>query len=67
VKHRQLGSEALRVSEIGLGVPSWDTAGVYGAGHNEEPIGSSLKERACRDRVVLATQLGFLRMALSDA
>lgn len=88
MKHRQLGNEALRVSEIGLGVMGmsefygapdeaesiatleravelgvtfWDTADAYGSGHNEELIGSFLKERGWRDRIVLATKFGFLR------
>jgi aryl-alcohol dehydrogenase-like predicted oxidoreductase len=39
-----------------LGVTFFDTADVYGAGHNEELLGRAL--RPFRDRVVLATKFG---------
>ncbi|MCD9195119.1 aldo/keto reductase [Streptomyces albireticuli] len=42
---------------LGLGVTLWDTADVYGAGHNEELVGRALAGR--RDEVVLATKFGF--------
>ena len=44
-----------------IGVTFWDTADAYGSGHNEELIGQFVKERGCRDRVVLATKFGFVR------
>jgi aryl-alcohol dehydrogenase-like predicted oxidoreductase len=46
---------------IDLGVSFWDTADVYGSGHNERLVGTFLAERGWRDRVVLATKFGFLR------
>ncbi len=42
---------------IELGVTLFDTADVYGAGHNERLVGPVLAEQ--RDRVVLATKFGF--------
>lgn len=41
-----------------LGCKFWDTADVYGHGHNEELVGRALKGR--RDKVVLATKCGFV-------
>jgi aryl-alcohol dehydrogenase-like predicted oxidoreductase len=41
-----------------LGCTLWDTADVYGRGHNEQLVGRALKGR--RDRVVLATKCGFV-------
>ncbi len=40
-----------------LGVTFFDTADVYGSGHNEELVGRALGDR--RDEVVLATKCGF--------
>jgi aryl-alcohol dehydrogenase-like predicted oxidoreductase len=39
-----------------LGVNHWDTADLYGAGHNEELVGPMVREN--RDRVFLATKFG---------
>jgi len=88
MKERNLGSEGLCVSSIGLGVMGmsefygtpdeseciatleraielgitfWDTADVYGSGHNEELIGRFVRERGVRERIVLATKFGFVR------
>ncbi|MFJ6214691.1 aldo/keto reductase [Streptomyces sp. NPDC092296] len=44
-----------------LGVTLYDTADIYGAGHNEELIGPFI--RANRDRVVLATKFAIERRA----
>ncbi|WP_055588446.1 aldo/keto reductase [Peterkaempfera griseoplana] len=44
-----------------LGVTLFDTADIYGLGHNEELIGPFV--RANRDRVVLATKYGIERRA----
>lgn len=41
-----------------LGVTFLDTADTYGAGHNEEFVGSAIAGR--RDQVVLATKCGFV-------
>lgn len=43
---------------LDLGCNFWDTADVYGRGHNEELVGRALKGR--RDQVVLATKCGFV-------
>jgi len=42
---------------IDLGVTFFDTADVYGLGHNEELVGATL--RGVRDDVVIATKFGF--------
>lgn len=44
---------------IDLGVTHFDTADVYGHGHNEELVGKILKSH--RDRIVLATKFGIVR------
>jgi aryl-alcohol dehydrogenase-like predicted oxidoreductase len=41
-----------------LGCNFWDTADVYGRGHNEQLLGRALKGR--RNQVVLATKCGFV-------
>jgi aryl-alcohol dehydrogenase-like predicted oxidoreductase len=46
---------------LDLGVTFWDTADMYGSGHNEMLIGKALAGR--RDRVVLATKFGVVRDA----
>src|SRR3954469_5298130 len=42
---------------LDLGVTFFDTAEVYGVGHNEELLGRALKGR--RDQAVIATKFGF--------
>lgn len=42
---------------LDLGINFWDTADIYGRGHNEELIGKVLKKH--RDKVFLATKFGF--------
>lgn len=42
---------------LDLGVTFFDTADIYGAGHNETLVGATL--RAVRDDVVIATKFGF--------
>src|ERR1700723_562335 len=51
-------TEALRTVDraLELGITFFDTADVYGNGHNEEFVGRALRGR--RDRVVLATKFG---------
>src|SRR5262245_2225341 len=44
---------------IDLGVTLFDTADIYGLGHNEELVGRVVKKR--RDAVVLATKFGNVR------
>ena len=41
-----------------LGCTFWDTADVYGRGHNEQLVGRALKGR--RDQVLLATKCNFV-------
>jgi len=51
-------TEALRTVDraLELGITFFDTADVYGNGHNEEFVGRALRGR--RDRVLLATKFG---------
>src|ERR1700746_912383 len=83
MKKRNLGSQGLVVSELGLGcmgmsqfygprddaestatleraielgVDFFDTADVYGTGHNEELVGKVLRKH--RNRVIIATKFG---------
>ena len=44
-----------------LGITSWDTANIYGAGTSEEVTGAAIGKYASRDQIVLATKL-FGRM-----
>jgi aryl-alcohol dehydrogenase-like predicted oxidoreductase len=44
---------------IDRGVTFWDTADMYGSGHNEQLIGRALRGR--RDEVVLATKFAVMR------
>jgi aryl-alcohol dehydrogenase-like predicted oxidoreductase len=41
-----------------LGVNFWDTADMYGGGHNEQLLGSVLAEPGVREQVVVATKFG---------
>lgn len=51
-------AESLRTLDraLDLGCNFWDSADMYGLGHNERLLSAALKER--RDRVVLATKFG---------
>ena len=53
--------ESIRVIDhaIGIGVNFFDTADMYGRGHNEELLARALRGR--RDEVVLATKFGVIR------
>ncbi len=44
---------------LDLGINFFDTADIYGIGHNEELLGKAIKER--RDKFVIATKFGILR------
>jgi len=44
---------------LDLGINFFDTADVYGIGHNEELVGRSLRNRS--ENVILATKFGLLR------
>lgn len=44
-----------------LGVNHFDTADVYGSGHNETLLGETINELGCRDRVAIATKCGLVR------
>jgi aryl-alcohol dehydrogenase-like predicted oxidoreductase len=59
-------NEALATVEraLELGCNFWDTADVYGRGHNEQLVGRALKGR--RDQVVLATKCGFVWSSHDD-
>ncbi|GAB6989955.1 aldo/keto reductase [Paenibacillus pini] len=54
-------NESLQTLHYALdhGVTFWDTANVYGRGHNEELLAQVLKER--REEVVLATKFGLVQ------
>jgi aryl-alcohol dehydrogenase-like predicted oxidoreductase len=52
-------SVALIQKAIGLGVTFFDTADMYGAGHNEMLVGQALRGR--RDKVTIATKFGNMR------
>jgi aryl-alcohol dehydrogenase-like predicted oxidoreductase len=54
-------SEAVLQQTFELGVNFFDTADVYGDGHNEELVGRALK--GVRDQLVIASKCGFLRDA----
>ncbi|HEU5335239.1 MAG TPA: aldo/keto reductase [Terriglobales bacterium] len=54
----EIDSLATLERALELGCNFWDTADVYGHGHNEELVGRALKGR--RDKVVLATKCGFV-------
>jgi aryl-alcohol dehydrogenase-like predicted oxidoreductase len=51
-------SAAVLQKIVDLGVTMFDTADVYGDGHNEELIGRALK--GVRDQVVIASKCGFV-------
>jgi aryl-alcohol dehydrogenase-like predicted oxidoreductase len=51
-------AEAALELALDLGVTFWDTAEVYGQGHNEELIGPVLRRN--RERIVIATKFGVL-------
>lgn len=59
--------EALRTVQVAvdLGVNFIDTAPLYGMGSSEERIGRALKESGARDKVILATKVGYLPPGLA--
>src|SRR5260221_3545874 len=44
---------------VDLGVNFFDTADMYGWGHSEELLGEALKKAKARDRVLIASKVGF--------
>jgi myo-inositol catabolism protein IolS len=44
---------------VDLGINFFDTADMYGWGHSEEIVGSTIKTLGVRDQVYLATKVGF--------
>ncbi len=44
---------------VDLGINFFDTADMYGVGHNEVLVGRALKK--CRDKVIIATKFGNMR------
>ena len=54
-------SERTLLRALALGITFFDTADVYGMGHNEELLGQTL--RAHRAGFVLATKFGIVRAA----
>jgi len=58
---QEAASIAVLHHAIDRGVTFWDTADMYGSGHNERLIGRALRDR--RDEVVLATKFAIIRGA----
>lgn len=58
--------EALRtvLAAVERGINFIDTAPLYGMGQSEERIGRALKEGHARDKVILATKVGYLPAGL---
>ncbi|KAG8898378.1 hypothetical protein FRB99_007487, partial [Tulasnella sp. 403] len=52
-------SHATLAEALKLGCTFWDTADVYGVGHNEELLAPFLKEH--RDKIFLCTKFGVIR------
>jgi len=50
---------------IDLGVTLFDTADVYGWGHNEELLGKAIK--SSRDKLIIATKMGFAKRGSAEA
>jgi len=44
-----------------IGINHWDTADVYGRGHSERLIGRAFKEGVKRERIILATKIGWFK------
>lgn len=44
---------------VDIGCTFWDTAVVYGRGHNEKLLGDFIREHKCRDKIFLASKCGF--------
>ena len=61
----ETGAIATLERALDLGVSFWDTADVYGLGHNEDLIGRVLKGR--RDQVFLATKFGITRAGVNGS
>jgi len=60
-KAEEAKSLAVLHHAIDRGVTFWDTADMYGSGHNERLVGRALRGR--RDEVVLATKFAIIRGA----
>jgi aryl-alcohol dehydrogenase-like predicted oxidoreductase len=61
----EAGAIATLERALELGVTFWDTADVYGLGHNEDLIGRVLKGR--RQQVFLATKFGITRAGVNGS
>jgi myo-inositol catabolism protein IolS len=44
---------------VELGINFFDTADMYGWGHSEEVLGQAIKAAGCRDKVYIASKVGF--------
>ncbi|KAI9010518.1 NADP-dependent oxidoreductase domain-containing protein [Hyaloraphidium curvatum] len=54
-------SLALLMRAVEIGCTFWDTAAIYGSGHNEKLIGAFFKENpGARDKVFVASKCGFV-------
>lgn len=52
-------SKAALKRALDIGCTFWDTAAVYGLGHNEKLIGEFIKEHNCRDKLFIGSKCGF--------
>lgn len=53
---------------VELGCTFWDTAAIYGMGHNETLLGSLIMEMGCRDKLFIASKCGLpVSVAISGA
>lgn len=62
--HNDADSTETLLRAIDLGITIFDTADMYGWGHNEELIGKTIKSQ--RDKITLATKMGFARRSKGD-
>jgi aryl-alcohol dehydrogenase-like predicted oxidoreductase len=44
---------------VDLGINFFDTADMYGWGHSEEVVGKAIKDTGCRDKIYIASKVGF--------
>lgn len=44
-----------------LGINHWDTADAYGKGHSEQLIGQAFQEGVPRDKIILASKVGWFK------
>jgi myo-inositol catabolism protein IolS len=50
-----------------LGINHWDTADTYGLGHSERLLGKALKDGISRDKLIIASKVGWHRGTAANA